>query len=488
MVIPKYGNIFTIMPIFTPSRRWQLPFYPFKKRSFSERLEESLERSFKGLLWGCRMCGNCLLQETAFICPMACPKGLRNGPCGGSTPEHCCVDESRPCIWHAIYVRSEKMNRLEKLLEVFPPLDWDKAGTSALRDVYLKINAHGKRKTVVTVLRSSPSVRNAKWEQFFKDIRQPAWWAGDDDPHPPEPHQPVSKLEKLLSEGKFALTCEIVPPAGSDFPALDARLAELSGWVDAVNITDNASAIPRLSAFVCAQRALAAGIEPVLQLTARDRNRLSLQASLIGASAAGIRNLLLVTGDHPNKGVAPFSHMDAWDLDSIQAVWIARKLRDEGVFLDGRTVDPPPSYFLGSAAAPFASEPRFQARRAEKKVNAGAQFMQTNLIFDLPRFEAYLEELEKRNLLSRVHLVAGVAPIKSLAAANYLRQLPGVVIPDEIMQRLADAKDVSTEALKISLELIEKLRALPGIRGLHFMAVPNTDHLKKVLIESGLRE
>ncbi|MFY9156278.1 MAG: methylenetetrahydrofolate reductase C-terminal domain-containing protein [Brevefilum fermentans] len=476
------------MPILTPSRRWQPPFYPFKKRSFSERLEEALERSFKGLIWGCRMCGNCLLQETAFICPMACPKGYRNGPCGGSTPESCCVDESRPCIWHAIYVRAEKMNRLEKLLEVFPPLDWDKAGTSALRDVYNKINSHGKLRTISTIFRSSTTERKSKWERFFKDIRQPAWWDGDAYPHPPKPHEPVSSLEKLLSEGKFVLTCEIVPPAEDNFPVLDAKLAELSGLVDAVNITDNASAIPRLSAFACAQQALTSGIEPVLQMTTRDRNRLSLQASLIGASAAGIRNLLLVTGDHPIKAIAPFSHMDAWDLDSIQAVWIARKLRDEGVFLDGRTMDHPPSYFLGSAAAPFASEPRFQALRAEKKINAGTQFIQTNLIFDLPRFEAYLEELEKRNLLSRVHLIAGVAPIKSLAAAKYLRQLPGVVIPDDIMQRLADAKNTSTEALKICLELIEKLRALPGIRGLHFMAVPNTDHLKKVLIESGLRE
>ncbi|NLN69828.1 MAG: hypothetical protein GX142_03445 [Chloroflexi bacterium] len=475
------------MPIFTPSRRWQPPFFPFKKRNSSEKIEEAFERTFKGLLWGCRMCGNCLLQETAFICPMACPKGLRNGPCGGSTPEHCCVDETRPCIWYAIYERAEKMGRLEKLLEVFPPLDWDKAGTSALRDVYEKIDAYGKRRTFSTILRSSTREREIKWEQFFKDIRQPDWWHGDDQLHPPRSHEPVSGLEKRLSEGAFVLSCEIVPPAAGEFSALDARLDQLKNLVDAVNITDNASAIPRLSAFTCSQRVLALGIEPVLQMTARDRTRLSLQADLIGASAAGIRNLLLITGDHPNKGCPPFSHMDAWDFDSIQAVWIARKLRDEGVFLDGRMANPPPNYFIGTAAAPFASESRYQALRAEKKVNAGAQFMQTNLIFDVKRFEAYLEELSKRGLLDRVYLLAGIAPIKTMAAAKYLRQLPGIVIPDAIMQRLAKANNLETEFLKISLELIEKLRCLPGVHGLHFMAVNDINHLKTVLIESGLR-
>ena len=209
------------MPILTPSRRWQKAFLPFKKRSFSERLEEAFERGFKGMLWGCRMCGYCLLQETAFICPMACSKGLRDGPCGGSTPEHCCVDESRPCIWYAIYSRADKMGRLEKLLEVLPPLDWDKTRTSALRDVYSKIGDYGFGNTVSTVVRSSPKERNSKWEHFFKEIRQPWWWDGDAVPHPPHEHEPVSRLKKVLKEGKFVLTCEFVPPAVSDFSAFD---------------------------------------------------------------------------------------------------------------------------------------------------------------------------------------------------------------------------------------------------------------------------
>jgi len=476
------------MPIFTPSRRWQKPYLPFKSRSISERVEESFERALKGTLWGCRMCGNCLLQETAFICPMACPKGLRNGPCGGSTPDHCCVDDSRPCIWHAIFTRAEKMGRMERLLEIMPPLDWDKTGTSALRDVYEKISEHGMGKTIMTVITSPNEGRKDKWERFFYEIRQPAWWNGDTQPHPPLPHTPVSTLETRLAAGQFVLTCELVPPLAGNFSALDEKITALSGLVDAVNITDNASAIPRVSSFACAQRAIALGVEPVLQMAARDRTRISFQADLLGAAAAGIHNVLLITGDHPNKGIQPYSKMDIWDFDSIQAIWMARQLRDDGIFLDGRRVDQPPSYFIGAAAAPFASEPGYQALRAEKKINAGAQFLQTNLVFDIDHFLTYLEALDRRNLLDRVHLIPGIAPIKSLKAANYLRQLPGVVIPDEIMTRLGSTSDISQESHQISLEIIEKLRALPGVHGLHFMANGNLQSLQRLMEDSGLRD
>ena len=205
---------------------------------------------------------------------------------------------------------------------------------------------------------------------FFKDIRQPAWWDGD------AYHIHLSRTSpyqawRSCSRRQIVLTCEIVPPAEDNFPVLDTKLAELSGLVGTVNITDNASAIPRLSAFACAQQALTSGIEPVLQMTTRDRNRLSLQASLIGASAAGIRNLLLVTGDHPIKAIAPFSHMDAWDLDSIQAVWIARKLLDEGCSSMDALWIIHHRIFSAQLRHGFASEPRFQALRAEKKSTQG---------------------------------------------------------------------------------------------------------------------
>jgi len=474
------------MPIFTPSRRWQQAYYPFKERSFSERIEESLERTLKGVLWGCRMCGNCLLQETAFICPMACPKGLRNGPCGGSTPDHCCVDESRPCIWYEIYHRAEKMGRLDKLLEVLPPLDWDKTGTSALKDVSSKLVENGVIKTVSTAIKSSPEKRKHEWDQFFKEIRQPEWWSGDSQPHPAPSHEPVSKLEEILTTGGFAITCEVVPPLSSDFSTFDAEINGLKNVVDAVNITDSASAIPRISPMACSLRSIELGVEPVMQMAARDRTRLSLQADLMGASASGIRNLLLITGDHANKGSQPFSRMDVWDYDSIQAIWIARKLRDEGVYLDGRKPSEPPSYFIGAAASPYASLPKYQAIRAEKKVNAGAQFFQTNLVFDIDGFQDYLEALDQRNVLDGVHLIAGVTLIRSVKMANYLRKLPGIVVPDWIIDRLSEAKDIKAESYQLCLELIDQLKSLPGVHGIHFMAINNMGILKRLSSESGL--
>ncbi len=482
---PDQTSLFD-MPLFTPSRRWQQAYYAHKNRTFNERVEETLERAIKGVLWGCRMCGNCLLQETAFICPMACPKGLRNGPCGGSTPDHCCVDESRPCIWFEIYRRAERMGRLDKLLEVLPPLDWDKTGTSALRDVYSKLKEKGITKTALSAIHSSSKEREQGWDHFFKEIRQPAWWDGDRQPHPAPDHEPVSRFEQKLTKGEFAITCELVPPLTSDFSNLDAKLDELTEVVDAVNITDSASAIPRVSPMACSLRALEMGVEPIMQIAARDRTRISFQSDLMGASATGIRNVLLITGDHPNKGNPPFSRMDIWDFDSVQAIWMARKLRDKGVFLDGRETARPPKYFIGTTASPYASLPKYHAIRAEKKLNAGAQFFQTNLIFDTNRFTEYLEALDKRNILGQMHLIAGVTLIRSLKAVKFMKGLPGVVVPDQIIKRFSEAKDVKQESYQLCLELISKLKSLPGVQGIHFMAVNNISLVKRLIEESGL--
>jgi methylenetetrahydrofolate reductase (NADPH) len=476
------------MPILTPSKRWQPAYHPLKDRRFPDSLEEAFERSLKGLLWGCRMCGNCLLQETAFICPMACPKGLRNGPCGGSTPEHCCVVESRPCIWYEIYSRAETMGRLEKLLEILPPLDWEKTGTSAIKDVRQKVFTNGITKSIKTLIESKPGERTQKWEHFFRAIRQPDWWNGNDLPNSASCHEPVTSLERILLNGEFAITCEWVPPLCGDISQIDAELIGLGSHVDAVNITDNPSANPHVSSLTCAVRAKELGVEPILQMAARDRTRLSFQTDLLGASASGIHNLLLISGDHPNKGLPPFSRMDIWDYDSVQAIWIARKLRDKGKLLDGRNLSRPPVYHIGAAASPCASKPKYEAIRTEKKMNAGAQFFQTNLIFDITIFTEYLNALEQRNLLNRIHLIAGVAPIRSLRAAKFLSKLPGIHIPDEVMHRLATSKDVKREGYQLCLELISNIKTFPGVQGIHFMALRDFSDLKKLISETDLKK
>src|SRR5450759_653476 len=331
-----------------PARRWQPAFIPFKRESFGKRLLAKVEICVKGPLFGCRMCGNCLLQETAFICPMECPKGLRNGPCGGSTPESCYVDPTRPCIWHRIYERAERRGTSSRLLEVLPPLDWSRVGRETWFEVLQKVRERGLGAAFASVI-SRPEKRRAFWDPLFREIRQPFWWMGADPPHPARPHQPVSTLEQKLDAGHFVVTSEVAPPLSVAPDELTRTLNILRDYIDAANFTDNPSATPRMSSLACSALAIAQGVEPVMQIAARDRTRMGLQAEILGAAALGIRNVLCLTGDHPRLGPAPHGRMDIWDLDSIQMLWILRRMRDAKMYLDGRTIANPPRLFLGAA-------------------------------------------------------------------------------------------------------------------------------------------
>ena len=475
------------MPGFTPARRWQPAYYPFKKQKFGDRLLEAVERAIKGPLFGCRMCGNCLLQETAFICPTECPKGLRNGPCGGSTPEHCYVDETRPCVWYKIYERAEKMGRLDRLTEVLPPLDWEKVGTHTWKDVIDEWKAEGGMKTTIRAVRAGKETSNELWEHIFYEVRQPDWWQGDKLPHPAPEHAPVSHLEEKLAAGGFVITAEIAPPLAANPEDVLKKVALLKDWVDAANFTDNPSATPRMSSLACSVLALQNGLEPVMQIASRDRTRMGFQGEVLGASALGIRNILCLTGDHPRLGPAPHGRMDIWDLDSIQMVWILRRMRDEGHFLDCRELKCVPQVFIGAAASPFASTPLIQSMREQKKVNAGAQFMQSQLIFDFDGFHRYYDALDELGVLDRVSLLAGVSPVRSVKAVTAMRGVPGVKIPDAYAERLESSADPKEESVVMTLELIEKLRTLPKLRGIHFMAVGWESIVPRLVKESGLR-
>ncbi len=475
------------MPGFTPGRRWQQAYYPFKKLNFGDSTMITFERAGKGLLFGCRMCGNCLLQETAFICPMECPKGLRNGPCGGSTPEHCYVDETRPCIWYRIYERAEHMNRQEKLMEVLPPLDWDKTGTSAVKDVFIHLHEIGGAKALWRGLRLPAAQRQEAWDRFFYEIRQPAWWSGDALPHPAPEHDPVSHLEEVLRSGQLAITAEIAPPLSSNPEDVIKKVNLLQGWVDAANFTDAPSATARMSSLACSVISLQHGLEPVMQIAGRDRTRTGFQAEVLGAAALGVRNILCLTGDHPRLGPAPHSRKDIWDLDSIQMVWLLRRMRDEGHFLDCREVKCAPQVFIGTAGSPYASTPSIQAMREEKKINAGAQFFQTQVVFDLEAFQRYLEALDQRGLLERAALMVGLTPVRSLRAAQAMAEVPGIRVPQHVFERLEKSADPKEESVQMTLELIDAIKKLPGVKGIHFMAVGWESIVPRLIQESGLR-
>ncbi len=330
------------MPIFTPGRRWQPAYSPFKKETLGRLALENLEYLIKSPLFGCRMCGNCLLQETAFICPMECPKGLRNGPCGGSTPESCYVDKTRPCIWYRIYDRSFKMGRQENLMEVLPPLDWEKVGTETWGDVLAQVKKAGPGKVLRGLLSTDTARRAQAWDGVFQPVRQPDWWQGDREYHAPKAGEPVSELERQLRAGKFVVACEISPPLSISTTKLISNIDTVRPYVTAINFTDNASATPRMTSWACSKIAIEQGAEPVMQIAARDRTRASLQGEVLGASALGVRNILCVTGDSPVLAPQPRGRMDINDLDAIQMLWILRRMRDEGHYLDGREIKFPP--------------------------------------------------------------------------------------------------------------------------------------------------
>jgi len=227
-----------------------------------------------------------------------------------------------------------------------------------------------------------------------------------------------------------------------------------------------------------------------LQIAARDTTRVALQSDALGANALGIQNVLCLSGDSNKLAPAPQGRLDILDLDSVQMLWILRRMRDEGRYLDGREIKFPPKLFLGAAASPFASRPEFQALREHKKVNAGAQFFQTNLVFDPDRLDIWLNELAKRNILDKVYILIGLLPLKSFKVTQYMQaEIPGVFIPDPIMKRMeaADAAgNAAEEGVQITLELIEKIRGKQGVHGIHLMSVGWEEIIPRIVTESSL--
>jgi methylenetetrahydrofolate reductase (NADPH) len=292
-----------------------------------------------------------------------------------------------------------------------------------------------------------------------------------------------------LESGAFTVTAEIGPPRGADAEAIARKVTPLRDWVAAVNITDNQGASVRLSSWAGSLLAMAAGVEPIMQFTCRDRNRIALQSDLLGASAMGIPNVLVMTGDHPKFG----DHASAkpvFDLDSVQLLWAARTMRDERRLLSGRVLDPAPSWFLGAVENPSAPPAGFRAPRLGKKAAAGAQFIQTQYVFDVGGFRQWMSEVGDLGLHERCYILAGVGPISSLRALGHLeRGVPGVQVPGAVARRLrgVPADRVAEEGISICAETISELRQVPGLAGVHVMAVGAEHRIPLILQQAGLR-
>ena len=298
---------------------------------------------------------------------------------------------------------------------------------------------------------------------------------------------PGSRLRGRLEAGQFAVTAEVGPPRGADPAAVRRKVAPLRGWVDAVNITDNAGAHVRMASWAGCLLAAEAGIEPVMQLTCRDRNRLALQSDLIAAGTMGIPNVLLMTGDHPRFG----DHPDAkpvFDLDGIQLVRAARAMRDEGLLLSGRPLSVRPGWLIGAAENPFAPPAGQRAAILGKRAAAGAEFVQTQFVFDVAVFGRWMAEVRDLGLDRRCRILAGVGPVRSLRALDHLRGLPGTHIPEEVDRRLRGVPPgrVAEEGLAMCAEIIEQVRQIPGVSGVHVMAPGHEQAIPAVLGRAGL--
>ncbi|WP_414711182.1 methylenetetrahydrofolate reductase [Pseudonocardia sp.] len=282
----------------------------------------------------------------------------------------------------------------------------------------------------------------------------------------------VSGLRAALRSGRFVVTAEIGPPRGADPDAIERKAELLLGWVDAANVTDNQGAHVRLSSLGGSLLAMRAGLEPVMQLTCRDRNRIGLQSDLLSAGALGIPNVLLLTGDHPRFG----DHPDAkpvFDLDGVQLTWLARTLRDNGVLMSGQPLSVRPNWLIGTVENPFAPPTEFRARRLAKKVAAGAEFVQTQYVFDVEAFERWMARLGELGVTGRCAVLAGVGPIRSLRVLEYLRTgVPGIHIPEHVAGRLRGVPGdrVADEGIALCVETIQRLRDIPGVAGVHLMA------------------
>jgi methylenetetrahydrofolate reductase (NADPH) len=302
------------------------------------------------------------------------------------------------------------------------------------------------------------------------------------------PVTPGAGLRARLASGQFAVTAEIGPPRGADPTAVGRKAGPLRGWVDAVNITDNQGAHARMASWAGSLLAAAAGVEPVMQLTCRDRNRLALQSDLLGAAALGIPNVLLMTGDHPKFGDHPGAK-PVFDLDSIQLIWTARTMREEGVLLSGRPLGTQPSWLIGAVENPFAPPRDFRAARLGKKAAAGAEFVQTQFVFDTAAFGRWMAEVRDLGLDQRCRILAGVGPVRSLRALDHMRTgVPGLHIPGEVDRRLRAVPPdrVEQEGLAMCAEIIEELREIPGVSGVHVMAPGFEQGIPGILDLAGL--
>jgi methylenetetrahydrofolate reductase (NADPH) len=399
------------------------------------RVATPIEHATKGPTFGCQMCGQCILHNTGLTCPMNCPKEMRNGPCGGVGPNgECEVKPEMTCVWLKAYERDPKLPWKGHIQLIEPPVDWRLSGTSSWMNYLSGADHHADAVRVK-----------------FDRVR-------------PEPRTD-GRFERLLREGAWPIVGELNPPDGADLDGLATMATSMVDYVDVVSVTEHPSATNHMSSIPAAARIEREGIETIATFTCRDRNRIALQGDLLGAAGLGIRNVLLVTGNHMVIGDHPQAK-PVFDLDSINLLRLARRLRDQGTYESGRALESRPRLLLGAAAGAFAPPRAERARRIGKKAAAGADFVISQHVFEIDRWGRFVAELGELGVLDRVFVLGAVAVLPTAAVAHRLnRHLTGFVIPDETVRRMERSPDPRATGIEIAAETVRALREMPGVSG-----------------------
>jgi len=407
----------------------------------------AVEGAVKGFLFDCSMCGRCALSGTGMSCPMNCPKQVRNGPCGGVRADGGC--ELRPemqCVWVEGWHGSLKMSTRGLPAIPTPPVEHSERGHSSW-------------------------LRVIKGEQMPVAVQAPVRPASG------------SRLQTLLDSATFVVTAELAPPDSAEPAALQRRAQTLRKAVDALNVTDAAGAYCHLSSLAACVLLRQIGCEPILQLTCRDRNRIALQGDILGAAALGVGNLLCLTGDGVEHGDHPGAK-PVFDLDAVSLLETASTLAG-GRYLSGRELEAAPQLFLGAADNPFAPPHAARPARLAKKVAAGARFVQTQYCFDVALFSRYMQAVRDAGLHERCRVLVGVGPLVSARAAHWLRhRVPGVHIPDALIARMERCADQREEGVRICVEIVQRVREIPGVAGIHLMAHRHDDLVHEIVERS----
>ena len=297
-----------------------------------------------------------------------------------------------------------------------------------------------------------------------------------------------SKLQQILSRGQFAVTAEVGPPRGANIEVVREKASRLKSYVDAINVTDNQTAIVRMSSIAACAHLCQMELEPVMQMVTRDRNRIALQSDVMGAYSLGIRNILCLSGDHQTFGSQPGA-MNVFDIDSTHLIHTLRVMRDEGKDMSGYELNGAPQMFIGAAENPFADPFEYRIIRLAKKAAAGADFIQTQCVYDMQRFKEWIRLATEQGLTEKVHILAGVTPLKSARMAKYMAtKVSGITIPEAILERMEGTpkEKMAEEGIKICLETIQQLREIKGVHGIHIMAIEWEEKVPQIVKAAGL--